>query len=388
MASDLEKAKKRLRQYLNPIIRGKNTDAILEALATASAHLINNVEAVNDMLYITTASGKYLDQRMSDKGIIRPDNVGLSDEVFREIGIEVSNRKQVRDLIQKILEIMYGEEFTKAFHKSTELEPYALKDGDSLILQFDDGEPVEVVFSTSQFQNINAATSQEVSDTIVKSLRNLGSTGTAFSRDDGLGGFVTIMSGTNGPSSSVRVLGGRAQNKLKFPDIQPTTAEVTTQWSIEVQPSGSLRAKWSGGPNPSVGILKVGDYVNIYGSAFSLQNQGTFTITEVQGGTLGNAYFEYDNIDGVTETTLQGDLEGMLFFNPKRSLIISQKMFATSYQTETRLLEVFMPATTRVVRRERIGAAHLHDSGASTVDDLGPYIYDDSKGYIIGQEEC
>ena len=39
----LEDEYKRLRGYLNPTIRGKNTTAILEALAPASLHLVNNI---------------------------------------------------------------------------------------------------------------------------------------------------------------------------------------------------------------------------------------------------------------------------------------------------------------------------------------------------------
>ena len=119
-----DKEKQRLRQYLNPSIRGPKTDIVLEALAKGSAHLIQNVEAVNNMLYIVTAEGRYLDELLAGRNITRPDNVGLSDEVFREIGIEVSTRKQVRDLIHEILRVMYGEEFIRASVPSEELETY------------------------------------------------------------------------------------------------------------------------------------------------------------------------------------------------------------------------------------------------------------------------
>src|ERR1700687_4163898 len=95
---------KRLRSYLNPYIRGPGTDAILTALATGnSSYLINNAAAVNDQLYIITASGIYLDQRRADFGIVRPPAVGLSDAIFQDVGIQVKNRKQVRDLMNDIL---------------------------------------------------------------------------------------------------------------------------------------------------------------------------------------------------------------------------------------------------------------------------------------------
>lgn len=387
-ADDRAAAKARLRAYLNPSIQGPNTEAILEALATGAAHMINNIEAVNDQLYIVKAQGRYLDQRMADRDITRPDNVGLSDEVFREIGIEVSNRKQVRDLMMNILRIIYGEEFTRATVDSAGLEPYSLKDGDTLVIEYDDQEPVEVTFKTAQFSSIAAATAQEVADAITKEIRRLGRKGAAIAKDDGIGGYVEIISETDGPASAVRVTGGRAQNELKFSSIRPTSGQALTQWTLSLIAGGSVRATWTGGPDPSIGKVKKGDYVNIFGTAFDANNRGTFTVTKVQGGVVNDAYYEFVNANGVAQTTVQGAIDGMLFFNPVRNTIVSKKNYASLYQTESRLLEIFIPATTKVVRRDRKGAAHLQDSGPSGEGNEGPYIFDSSKGYLIGGEEC
>lgn len=387
MSDRIQKEKQRLRQYLNPAIRGPNTDAVLESLAKGAAHLIQNVEAVNDNIYIVSASGRYLDTLLAGRGLSRPENVGLSDDIFRQIGIEVSTRKQIRDLVLSILEIMYGEEFTRATGHTTELEPYALEDGDTLQLQFDDGEAIEIVFSSSQFSNINTATAQEVADSITKELRRLGRTGAAFAKDDGLGGYVVLISSTIGPASSVKVIGGKAQNKLKFDSIRPTTGLASTQWTLTQESGGVIRATWSGGANPSIGKVRKGDYVNIYGTSFNIANRGTFTVTNVQGGLIGNAYIEFLNPNGIAETVVQGNNEAILFFNPSRSTIISQLTYATAYQTESRLLEVFIPATTKVVRRNRKGAAHLHENEPSGAQ-LGPYLFENSKPFIISGEEC
>jgi len=386
--SDLKQREKdRLRQYLNPAIRGPNTDSVLESLAGASSHLIYNIEAVNDMLYIATASGQYLDQRMADRNITRPESVGLSDDVFRELGIEVVNRKQVRDLISNILTIMYGEDFTRASVSASELETYRLEHGDTLIVQFDDKEIVEIPFTSTQFTNINFASAQEVADAITRTLRRLGKTGSAIARDDGSGYYVMLMSSTSGPASTIRVLGGKAQNVLKFPAIRPTSGMPDTLWEITLVTGGKIRATWIGGPNPFIGKVKKDDYVTIYSDSFDLANRGTFTITAVQGGIVGSAYVEFDNPNGVEETVIQGSEDGMLFYQPLRATLSSKFTFAASYQTESRLLEIFMPASTRVVRRDRRGAAHLHESGPSN-SSSGPYIYDETKQYLIGQEEC
>jgi hypothetical protein len=383
----IEKEKERLRKLLNPSIYGENTDKVLESLAAGPAHLIYNVTAVTDQLYLSRASGRYLDELMAERNLTRPDNVGLSDDVFRELGIEISNRKQVRDLLLRILEILYGAEFTRANLNSTQFEPYNLSDQDSLIISFDDEETVEIILQDSQFTNISSATAQEVADAITRELRRLGRKGIATARDDGSGGYVRLSSETVGPSSSVKVLGGKAQNIIRFPQIRPTTNNLTTQWELSIVSGGQTRATWTGGSNPSLGKVKKGDYVNIYGSAFDSSNQGTYTITKVQGGLVGNAYVEFDNTSGVSETVIQGTEDAILFYNPVRNTITSGFTYASVYQTESRLLEIFMPATTKVVRRERKGASYIVESGSSS-EDAGPYIYDETKEYIIGGEEC
>lgn len=388
MSTTVEAQKARLRKYLNPSIKGPNVDIILESLASGPAHLIDTVEAVSPQLYISTAIGTYLDQKLADSNVIRPDNVGLSDDVFRALGIKIVNSKQIRSLIHSVLETMYGIEFTHATSSATLLETYALEDGDTLIMQFDDEDPVEVTFLTSQFTNILSATAQEIADAITRNISKLGRRGSAIAKDDGAGGYVMLISETRGPSSSVKVLGGKAQNKLQFNLIRPTSGAASTQWTLTQISGGKIKATWSGGANPSIGKIKKNDYTTIYGTAFNIVNRGTFLVTAVQGGLVGSAYVEYINSNGISEIVVQGTNEAFLFFYPTRSILSSKKTFACAYQTETGILEIFMPATTKVVRRERKGAAHIHDIGASAVDVEGPYIYDTEKPYLIGGEEC
>lgn len=356
----------RLRKLFNSAIRGPNTDAVLWALANPAVDLINNIEAVHDNVYISTAIDRYLDQRLADYNLIRPPQVGLSDDIFRQIGISVINKKQVRELLTSILGIVFGEELTQATAKSSQLEPYNLDDGDLLKIKFDAGNVVEVRFNTSDFTNISSASAQEVADAITKSLRSQGKTGRAFAKDDGLGGYVVLASDTEGPQSSVAVYGGRAQNELVFEKVRPTTAGASTQWTVTAVSGGLLRFTWSGGPNPSVGKIRIGDYVNIFGSGFSAVNQGTFNIVDVKGGIVNSAYFEIENPAGVGEIVVQGTSDDVLFFQPFKNSISTKTRYAAIFQEESRLLEVFIPATTRVVRRERKGAAHLREPFLTT----------------------
>jgi hypothetical protein len=358
----------RLRSFLNPAIKGPNVTAVLNALSTGTGYLINSVEAVNENLFITTASGQYLDLLLAQYGVTRPPELGLADSLFQQIGIEVKNRKQVRDLIENLLEIIFGIQFTNAFDSASMVEPYNLNDGDTLIVSFDGGPPVTIPFEASNFTNIHAALAIEVADAIVAYLNTQNLTGLATTTNNGLGNYVQLISSTIGPRSSVQVLGGSAQNALVFPGpVLGAGGNASTQWTLSLQSDGKIRFTWSGGANPNVGKLSPGNYVNIYGGGFaSSSNAGTFTIIDSVGGPVNTQYFEVYNPIGTTGIVTQGTDTAVLFFSPVKETIQSNQYYAALYQTETNVVQIFLPATTRVIRRGRVGSAHLHDPPRGT----------------------
>jgi hypothetical protein len=381
---------KRLRSYLTPYIKGPVTDAVLNALATSSVYLVNSVQAVNDSLYIVTAQGQYLDLRLADYGITRDPIVGLSDDTFRQIGIQVKNRKQVRDLINNILDAAFGDTFVRATSNAQTFEPYSLQDGDTLLIDFDGTGINTITFKASQFTSIAAATAQEVANAISIGLSNLGVSGSAIVNNDGNGNYVQLLSDTIGASSSVTVFGGRAENILLFPSPVAAGGNFSTQWTISVQSGGLLRFTWTGGADPNVGAVEPGEYVNIFGGGFgSSSNEGSFIVRAIQGGTAGNAYFEIQNFTGTPGIVVQGTNDAVLFFTPVRETLLSKSYYAAVYSTQTNILQIFMPAVTQVIKRSRIGSAHLHgesppDSGPSLPTTIGPYIYDTQQGFTIG----
>jgi hypothetical protein len=357
----------RLRSFLNPALKGPNVSAVLNALATGTGYLINSVEAVNENLFITTASGQYLDLLLAQYGVTRPPSLGIADDLFQQIGIQVKNRKQVRDLINNLLEIIFGIHFTNAYDSATMIEPYNLSDGDTLIISFDGAPPVTITFETSNFANIHAATAIEVADAIVSYLATQNLTGLATTTNNGLGNYVQLISSTIGPRSSVQVLGGSAQNVLVFPAPVSAGGNASTQWTLSIQSDGRIRFTWSGGANPNLGKLLPGYYVNIYGGGFaSSSNVGTFTIIDAVGGSVGTSYFEVYNPIGTTGIITQGSDTAVLFFNPVKETIQSNEYYAALYQVESNVLQIFLPATTQVIRRSRIGSAHLHDPPRGT----------------------
>ncbi len=353
---------KRLRQYLSSYIRGPNTDAILNAIASsASTYLVNSAAAVNDSLYISTAQGQFLDLRLADYGITRDPTIGLSDEIFSALGIQVKNRKQVRDLINNILDIVFGDQFVKTTSNAQNLEPYALMDGDTLIVNFDGANTSTITFRATQFSSIGAATAQEVANAISIGLSNLGVSGSAITNNDGNGNYVQLISGTIGASSSVTVLGGRAENVLLFSSSVAAGGNFSTQWTISQQPGGNLRFTWTGGANPNLGVVEPQQYVNIFGGGFaSSDNEGSYTIVSSQGGAVGISYFQIYNPLGSAGIVVQGTDTAILFYTPIRETILSKQYYAAVYQTQSNTLQIFLPATTQIIKRSRIGSMHLH----------------------------
>ena len=281
--------------------------------------------------------------------------------MFRTIGIQVKNRKQVRDLINNILDAVFGDVFVKATDNAQNLEPYALQDGDTLIVNFDGANTSTITFRANQFSSIAAATAQEVANAISVGLSNLGVSGSAITNNDGNGNYVQLISSTIGASSSITVLGGRAQNVLFFPASVPAGGNFSTQWTISLQSDGDLRYTWTGGADPGLGVVEPMQYVNIFGGGFaSSDNEGSFTIVSAQGGAVGIAYFQISNPTGSPGIVVQGTDTAISFFTPTRETILTKQYYAAVYSTEKNILQIFMPATTQVIKRERIGSAHLH----------------------------
>lgn len=535
MASD--DIKKRLRQYLNPAIKGKFTNAILSALAAGDELNQQNLLAAKQQLFIATASGTFLDRLLAAKGVTRPPGVGISDDLFRQIGIKQTTNKLVTNIFLDVLEIFYGEEAIRANVMSTRPEGYVLSTGMTLLLKVDGRSDVlNITFDAADFTNIANASATEVAAAISRSAFNHGFTLSAsavVSPVDGLR-YVQLLSGTKGPKSAVTVVGGSAQNVLRFPEARNAIPNVGTEFTTSFD-GPYVKFTWTGGPDPELQFVNQGDYVNIYGAGYLDTNQGTFEIQSVQGGPVNEAYFEIinpnfvpqgpvvlaqvggasgggkvvnsasisssptgtvrssnvvtvttqtahgfapgqkvtiSNVDNtsfngtftiitaggstftynqlgvdvasgsgtasvsydiavsptgavrsggtttVTTTTnhnltvsqtvqvlgvadssfngnftitavgantfeyIQDESNDVTFFNPKRFVIQSQVRYASVYEANPYEIVVFLPATTKIVKRELIGSWHLHNSALDR-DFLGSYTFDPTTGFPV-----
>lgn len=364
-----------LRKYLSPALKGPGWDALIAALATGDSYRNVTAQSAFDQLFKSTASGVFLDRRAADDGLARPANIGISDDVFRKLAIQTTARKLVIEVILESLEAYYGSETTRAFSTSSIAEPYALVDGDSLLVQTDNGKIITVSFSADDFALIGAALAIEVSTVITRELRIVGSTAYAVPFKDPEQGttFVRIFSGALGLTGSVRILGGSSQNALLFQtQVHPTGGDgpqATTQFTITSGTglngvsAGLVRFTFAGGTDPDLAKVRQGDYVNIYGGVFASNFRATYSVANTSP-----TYFEITDskLTWPGSVTLASATD-VRFYRPTPSTIQSTGRMATATQGDPSRLDVILPTTTQAVSRNKTSAAYLHAAVAINI---------------------
>jgi len=209
-----------LRKFLNPALKGTGWDSMIAALASGDQRNADNARLAFDQLFMSTASGLYLDRRASDEGISRPRGVNMSDDLFRKLAISQKNGKLTQKSILDVLEVFYGRDATRAYSDTAVAETFALQDEDELVILFEERNTVRVRFEREHFSRIGLATSLEVAAAITRACREAGNAAFAVSYPDSTTGEpkVRIYSGTLGLTSSIRIVGGRGNTVLLFPD--------------------------------------------------------------------------------------------------------------------------------------------------------------------------
>jgi hypothetical protein len=360
-----EDAETRLRQYLNPALKGRGWDALLAAFAVGDQYKQDLGAAAFDQLFKSSASGVFLDRRASDDGVTRPESVGLSDDDFRKIAIKTTARKQIVQVIQETLEVFYGPVATRAHATTTVAAPYALTDGDTLALQLD-GKVVNIVFKSADFASIAAAKSVEVAAVITRHLRSIGSSAYALAFDDPSDGqsYVQVFSGALGLRGSVVVIGGRAQNALLFPTAvhslatgpqAGTVLSIVVGTTINGVASGRVRFTYSSGANPSFQDVLPGDYLVAYGSSISSGLRNTYAVV-----ASDVTYVEIATTSSWPASMTLVNAMDMRFYRPTVQTIQSLGRMATATQGDPSVLDIIMPATTDAVSRTPETAAYLH----------------------------
>lgn len=350
------------RKHLPAVFQGPGWEALTSAVSIGDTRLREQARAAFDQLFVSSASGTYLDARAGDFGVLRPPDVGMSDNSFRRLTTKLTASKVTQQSVLEALEVFYGAESVSAY-VDAKAEPYDLEHGWTLTIS-DDRQDVQVVFDEEEFGQIGDATAVEVALAITRACERVGSHIYAVATTDPLSARqrVRVFSGAKGLSSRLIVKGGLAWNALMFDGQLDLGLNIGDHWSVTEPRAGVARFVLDN-PDPLLLGLQEGDCVNISCTGFHENNRGSFTVTDVyvrRNGSQWDQWFEVGNElvvaqGGPVPTVDDFDI---VAFRPTRRLpqsglgapLVVAQSRATGFK-------VVLPTTTRVVnRREGTGA--------------------------------
>src|SRR5688500_9039801 len=101
-----------------------NWKALIEAIGESDQTLTELIEEVKKQFFVATASRPYIDRLGSNFKVSRPRAVGMDDPTFRTyIPVLAYQPKQVKHVMDSLLDIFFFKESTTAFTQSLAAEP-------------------------------------------------------------------------------------------------------------------------------------------------------------------------------------------------------------------------------------------------------------------------
>lgn len=368
-------AEKIIRKHLSPALKGSNWDALIKALSVGDDINWDNARAAFDQLFITTASGSYLERKVGDNGLVKPTGVGIDDELFRKLAVKTNANKVVHEAIREILEVYYGQDSLRAFVECELDEKYNLS-GNTLNLTWtlDEKEDFSHTFLNTEFGASSQAKAIEVAFALTKVMKDAGSKGFASVFLSPITGKnrVRIYSGSLGLGSFVRVTGGTAQNIFRFPTLLNTYSGAVSgySWTYTHPDPDTTRASLTfTSPLIDISGVQEGDYV-VMGQDAATGITGSFEIKAVSTTwntpTNVTQTFDIESIAFVG-SAIQASNSAYTFYRPIRnSIAASGGRTVVVAQTRNGQIDISIPATTQVVSRGVNQAAYARVN--STLD--------------------
>lgn len=329
-----------------------NWKALVEALGEADQDTANLVSEVRKQFFVKTASRPYLDRLAANSKIARPRLVGMDDPSFRQyIPVLSYQPKQVKLIIDQLLDIFFFKESTTAFITSQNFSPFALTDGWELELLVDEQHNDRVVFKTADFTNIAEAKADEIVAAINRQSKY--SYATSYYDSITKNTFIRLFTNTVGSKGSLRVLGGRANVALRldgFIDLAGNGAD--TEWTV-TKIGDQVKFQYTSGSSPGIDKLQEGNIVIIDLPG----NEGSFVITNVN---LVDSSITFTNLFGTVGTFTQTSEEQVKFISSDKFVAYLNARRAMTWETSPGEITVEMPTSPPVVKRSLKGSIHLN----------------------------
>lgn len=330
-----------------------NWKALVESLGDVDQQTLDLIESVRQQFFVKTASRPYLDRLGTANLVQRPRFVGMDDPTFRDfIPVMSYQPKQVKLIMDKLLDIFFFKESTTSFISSGLTAPFNLEDEWELEYDVDNFAQERIEFRSEEFTDINNASADEVVAAINRQSTN--SYAIAFENSITKLVNIRIFTKTVGSKGSIKVTGGKANIGLQFDGYNTGAGNgVATEWNID-KVGDTVTMTYTGtGGTPNINQLQVGDVVIITRSG----NDGSFVLTSVDPT---NNKIQYVNLFATNETFTQSATDDVKFMTPTEANVYLRDRRAIVWEIKPGEIIVEMPPTPPVVQRRRIGSAHIN----------------------------
>jgi len=329
-----------------------NWKALLDAIGSKDQETADLVAAVRDQFFVKTASAPYLDRLAANNMISRPSLVGMDDPSFRQyIPILSYSPKQVKLIIDQLLDIFFFKQSTTAFITTTLAEPFALQDGWEFEYTVDQINDERIQFSASDFIDITNASANEVVAAINRQTQY--SYATADYDSITKNTYIQLFTNTIGSKGSLQIEGGRANVAFQFNGfISGAGQGANTQWTV-TKIGQDVTFTNTGGQSPGLNQLQIGDIaiINLTG------NVGSFAITNVD---LANNAITFVNLFATVGVYNQTDATQVKFLRPNKYAGYLNPRRAMTWEVTQGEITVEMPTSPPVVKRSLMGSAHIN----------------------------
>jgi len=331
-----------------------NWSALIEALGESDENLSELIQEVRKQFFVKTASRPYLDRLGANYKVSRPRLVGMDDASFRDyIPVLAYQPKQVKLVIDKLLDIFFFKESTTAFIQSNLSSDFELEDGWTLDITVDANYTERITFNADDFTDISAATATEVVGVYNRQAEYT----FAIVFDDRIQKkeYVRIFTNTVGSKGSLEIAGGLGNKAFQFSGYNDNAGSAAnTQWSI-AKVGNIMTFTQTGGDNAGLSNVQVGDIALIN----TTDNVGSFVITAIDAGAGSFSYIDVFGTGGVTHdhTGLDTFVD---FLTPQKTVIFTKNNRAVSWEVSPGEIIIEMPASPPVVKRDLKGSAHIN----------------------------
>lgn len=332
-----------------------NWKALIDALGESDQKVTDLVEEVRKQFFVKTASRPYIDRLGANYRVSRPKFVGMDDATFRTyIPVLAYQPKQVKYVLDLLLDIFFFKSTTTAFTQSEDFQPIHLVDGWELEYTVDQIKSERIQFNADEFADITNATAEEVVAAINRQAQH--SFAVVFDDRIKKRQFIRIFTNTIGSKGSIQMVGGRADIAMRFQGWNDISGSGTsTVWTV-TKIGDTVTFQHTGGISPNLDKVQVGDVVisSIPG------NSGSFVVEKID---LANASFSFTNLfatPGVFDHNTLPPEAKVRFMTPEKIVVYTNDTRSVVWEVSPGEIIVEMPASPPVVKRSLQGSAHLN----------------------------